>query len=166
MRLNLGPALDRPAMWYAAFGARLALGSILAVAAIGKLPEQAEFVELVKSVYILPWPLNNWYPLVLPWAELVLAVLLLAGLLTRVAAALSLPMILSFIIFNAQTLTFPPAGCPSCFGDIILLPKPVALALDCAMLIMALIVLCSKQTFMALDSFRPSLADKLRPSLK
>jgi peroxiredoxin/uncharacterized membrane protein YphA (DoxX/SURF4 family) len=56
-------------------------------------------------------------PVVFPWAELILGIALLIGLMPRLAAALSLPLIAAFMATNIWTIaTGEYSQCASCFG--------------------------------------------------
>jgi uncharacterized membrane protein YphA (DoxX/SURF4 family) len=56
-------------------------------------------------------------PFIFPWAELLLGIALLIGLMPRLAAALTLPMIAAFTATNIWTIaTGEYSQCASCFG--------------------------------------------------
>ena len=56
-------------------------------------------------------------PVVFPWAELILGIALLIGLMPRLAAVLTLPMIAAFMATNIWTIaTGEYSQCASCFG--------------------------------------------------
>jgi uncharacterized membrane protein YphA (DoxX/SURF4 family) len=56
-------------------------------------------------------------PVVFPWAELILGIALLIGLMPRLAAVLTLPMIAAFMGTNIWTIsTGEYSQCASCFG--------------------------------------------------
>ena len=99
-------------------GPSVFLGLVFLVAGSGKLPGQTEFIDtLLKSF---------WTPTVayligycLPWAEVILGVLLLLGVFPKIAAALCLPLTAGFIANNSWALSqgmeqFPQCG--QCFG--------------------------------------------------
>jgi len=93
---------------------RLLLGSILVVAALGKLPDQVRFVEVVNSYGLLPPIMAEIYGWSLPWVEIIAGTGLIAGLLARYFAGISFLMIISFIIANG-TAVYEKIFCP-CFG--------------------------------------------------
>lgn len=56
-------------------------------------------------------------PIVFPWAELILGIALLIGLMPRMAAVLTLPLIAAFMATNIWTIaTGEYSQCASCFG--------------------------------------------------
>lgn len=139
---------------YLLFSLRLVLGTILVVAAIGKLPQQAELVDLVKSLAILPQPWAHYYAVALPWAELVVGVVLILGLFSRLAAGVSILMTASFIVANVKTIvtsTYNPTC--GCFGQIVETPSWVALTIDSVMIVMALMILFHSGEFLSIDSW-------------
>ena len=82
---------------------RILLGGIFIVSAIMKIPNPDEFVRVVMSYGILPYGLAELYGIFLPWAELIIGILLITGLLTRIASAIALLLTISFFIANIQT---------------------------------------------------------------
>ena len=99
-------------------GPSIFLGLILLAGGTGKVPGQTEFIDALLGSF--------WTPAVayligycLPWIEVILGVLLLLGVLPRIAAALSLPITAGFIANNGWALSqgmeqFP--HCAECFG--------------------------------------------------
>jgi uncharacterized membrane protein YphA (DoxX/SURF4 family) len=76
--------------------ARLALGGVLIYAGVVKVPYPAAFAEAVANFDILP-PFGNWVvALALPWAEIVIGLLLICGLWLRYSAAVTVLMFLGF----------------------------------------------------------------------
>jgi putative oxidoreductase len=89
---QLGVRVSRLAMLLA----RLALGSVLLYAGIVKVPNTAVFADAIANFDILP-PLGNWLAaLMLPWAEIVIGLLLICGLWVRSTAVVSVLMFLGF----------------------------------------------------------------------
>jgi putative oxidoreductase len=77
-------------------GARLALGFVFLSASIPKLFASAEFARAVRNYGLLPTRLNEPVALWLPRIELALAIVLIAGVATRAAAALVAVMLVAF----------------------------------------------------------------------
>jgi len=76
--------------------ARVALGGVLLYAGIVKVPNTAVFERAIANFDILP-PLGNWIvALTLPWAEIVIGLLLICGLWLRYSAAVTVLMFLGF----------------------------------------------------------------------
>jgi len=125
---------------------RLILGGIFLTASIAKLSNQAEFIGAVMSYGILPDSLARLYGSVVPWVELAIGSCLVLGLFTRVATALTMPLALSFIIANAYGISRQFSDDCGCFGALVPMSYPVSLTVDVLMLLMAVILLCSKHT--------------------
>ncbi len=126
------------------FALRVALGGIFIAASVTKLQHQAEFVNIVIGYGILPESLARFYGSIVPWAELVIGCSLVLGIFPRFAAALSIPLIVSFIVASAYSL-FQPVGDPcGCFGPSIPISHSASLAIDVVMLLMAVSLLLHK----------------------
>ena len=128
-------------------GSAMLLGIILLVSGTGKLPGQAEFIDVLLKSFWTP-PIAYFAGYCLPWLELVLGILLYLGVFPRIAAALCLPLIIGFIANNSWALIqgveeFPRCG--RCFGiweDFLGALSPLgALLIDILLLGLALIVL-------------------------
>ncbi len=109
---------------------RLILGSIFIAASIGKLQHSGEFTTLVASYNILPYSLAVIYGYIVPWLELLIGSLLILGLLTRFVSAVSIPLIISFIIASSHKLLAGAGGGCGCFGDVMPLTLTQSLNLD------------------------------------
>lgn len=83
---------------------RLVVGLTLIFSAVGALPHQAEFVSAVQAHGLLPGILADVYGTILPGLELLVGVLLVIGLFTRVAAGVTLLMVISFLIANGTAV--------------------------------------------------------------
>lgn len=93
------PDVHAPARWrpWAGTVARLLLAAVWVVAAVSKMGDPAASVRAVRAYRILPEWLAKGVGYGLPFLELGLAVLLLVGLATRVAAMLSATMLAVFL---------------------------------------------------------------------
>jgi len=136
---------------YVLLGIRLVLGATFTLAAAGKLPERAKFVDVVTGYGLLPWDLAQAYGLLLPWLELALGICLVAGLLSRFVAGASILVIISFIVANG-TAVFENKFCPCFGGSILLLETSDALIMDVVMTTMAFAILLYDRGFLSLDS--------------
>ena len=135
---------------------RLLLGSIFIAASIGKLQHPGEFTTLVASYNILPYSLAMIYGYLVPWVELIIGSLLILGLLTRFASALSIPLIISFLIASSSKLLSGAGGGCGCFGDVMPLTLIQSLNLDALMLLLTIPLILRKASLL---SVRQWLAD-------
>lgn len=85
-------------MGWIALLARVVLGSVWVVAGLLKLPDPAASVRAVRAYQLLPESVVPLVGYALPVLEVTVGILLLAGLLTRVSAALSALLFVAFII--------------------------------------------------------------------
>ena len=123
---------------------RVILGGIFVAASVTKLQQQAEFIDTVIGYGILPDVLARLYGLVVPWVELFIGCCLILGIFSRFAAALSIPLTISFVIASSYALLNAVSSSCGCFGEVISLSHPVSLSLDAVMLAMALLLLFRK----------------------
>ncbi len=119
------------------FAFRIILGSIFIAASVGKLQHPDQFVTLVASYNILPYSLALIYGYLVPWVELALGAFLILGIFTRFASALSVPLVLSFVIASSHKLLIGAGGECGCFGDVMPLTLTQSLNLDGLMLLLA-----------------------------
>ncbi|WP_200824114.1 MauE/DoxX family redox-associated membrane protein [Nonomuraea solani] len=77
--------------------ARLVLGGVLIVAGALKIGTPADSVVAVKAYQLLPEPIAVTVGYALPILEIVVGVLLVVGLLTRVAAVIAALLMLAFV---------------------------------------------------------------------
>lgn len=99
-------------------GSSIFLGLTLLVSGSGKLPGQAEFIDALLQSLWTP-PVAYFIGYCLPWVEVALGVLLLFGVLPRIAAGLCLPLTAGFMANNSWAISqgveqFP--HCAQCFG--------------------------------------------------
>lgn len=140
---------------YLTIASRLLLGAIFIVAGAGKLGQPGQFAKVVADIGILP---PNWahvYGLMLPWAEVIVGLLIVLGLLLRLSVGAGMVMTLGFVVANIYTLLRSrDAYCPSCFGelDILALPIPAALTIDIVMLLLATYILFRATNCLSLDA--------------
>lgn len=123
------------------FALRLALGGIFITSSIGKFQYQAEFTDAVLSYDILPTGLAEFYASALPWAELFIGCSLVLGIFSIFASALSIPLIVSFLIANIYSLFHSIEDPCDCLGNLVVLSHPVALTIDLVMLLVAWLLL-------------------------
>jgi thiol-disulfide isomerase/thioredoxin/uncharacterized membrane protein YphA (DoxX/SURF4 family) len=120
---------------------RMVLGAILIVSGLAKLLGQGEFMGFVTSYGLLSQSAAGSIALMLPWLELSLGCLLVAGVLTRWVSAAAIALVGGFIIANAYAMLSgnvagsEPCGC---FVGMAPLNHTGSLILGSLMLLMAL----------------------------
>ena len=99
------------------FAFRLILGLVFIFASYKKLGNPNENVNAVNVYKILPHIVGNYLGYSLPWLEMGLGLLLIAGLLPKVAAKLSTAFFIIFIVAISQAwIRHLPINC-GCFGN-------------------------------------------------
>lgn len=148
-------------MGYLSFFLRIFLGAILILSGFAKLsypgskaldPQMAETF----SVFVfIPLDLIHLYVRLLPWIELVIACGLVLGLFLRFFSGAAILMIMSFIIANCMFAYYGYLDhCAKCFGELLALKLPHAIALDLLMLAMAVWIFWKGDMGISLDSWR------------
>ncbi|MGD8215862.1 TlpA family protein disulfide reductase [Aestuariimicrobium sp. Y1814] len=100
--------------------APLVLALVLALSGVAKLRSPRAAADSFVSLRMPPWLSNSIAPKVLPWGELVLAVLLLVlpGAFGVVAAGITLALMVTYLVVIARALGFDePVEC-GCFGEL------------------------------------------------
>ncbi len=93
---------------------QIALGLFFVVAALPKIADPPGFAHMIYNYKMVPGPLVNAMALVLPWAELLMGVALVAGIWRRTAAALVGVLLVVFIAaisFNLMRGNAIDCGC-------------------------------------------------------
>ncbi len=116
---------------------RLILGGIFVAASIGKLQHPALFTDTVVGYGMLPEGLARFYGTVLPWVEIFIGCSLVLGIFPAIAAAITVPVTLSFAIAGIYSLIYPVGDACGCFGELVTLSHWQSLLIDAAMLLMA-----------------------------
>ena len=136
---------------------RLVLGGTFIIAGIGKLPYGWElFVGLPDILRVLNIPESLWQYIQLqrlPVIEIGLGSFIIAGLLTKPAALVSILLTLAFFIFNGAKILLPDIEWCNCFGQTLQLSLPLAQAIDIALFLMALLLLFHRNIDWSLDSW-------------
>jgi len=142
---------------------RIALGGIFLAASISKIIDLDGFVTTVVGYGLLPRLLAEAYGWAMPWIELCLGCSLVLGILPRLAAAISLPVTISFAVASSYALVKSPGGVCGCFGSFFALSHPAALTIDGVMLVLAAAVLIIKRPeFLSAGQ----LIDRINPRLR
>ncbi len=95
---------------------RIGLGLVLLYAAVPKLGDLAGTVQSVEAYNLLPTPLAVAFGYALPFGELTLGLLLVLGMLTRLAALGGAALMLSFVVAIGVNLARGDAPSCGCFG--------------------------------------------------
>ncbi len=95
--------------------ARLVVGGIFLVAGLTKVTTPGLFAEAVRAYHLMPVSLSYPFALALPWLEIVAALYVLVGFMTRIASAACLLMLAMFEFALMQSLvtghTHHSCGC-------------------------------------------------------
>ena len=134
---------------------RLMIGGGWILAGSAKLKYISEQAQLIASYGVLPLPLMliDAYVRVLPWAEILTGCCLVLGLFSRLFAAVSIFLLITFIGANSIFLLYQSDADCGCFGQLLPISHSGAIALDIAMLAISLLILLSRYPFLSLDSW-------------
>jgi uncharacterized membrane protein YphA (DoxX/SURF4 family) len=76
---------------------QIALGAVFVAAAIPKIADPPAFAHMIYNYRLMPGGLVNALALVMPWIELVVGILLIAGVWKREAALVAAAVLLVFL---------------------------------------------------------------------
>ena len=76
---------------------QIALGAVFVAAAIPKIADPPAFAHMIYNYRLMPGGLVNALALVMPWIELVVGILLVAGVWRREAALVAAALLLVFL---------------------------------------------------------------------
>lgn len=96
---------------------RLTLGLIFLVSAVTKLRDMDAFLHGVEEYAVLSRPLATLYGRLLPFTELIAALLLLSGILVGLGTALIVLMLVSFAVAITINAIRGRAPACHCFGE-------------------------------------------------
>ena len=151
---------------YFSLFSRIVLGGIFVVAGAAKIPhivpkEGSSLFQEIMQYRILPHELATAYAYVLPPLEVLIGILLIAGIFQKASSALAGLITLSFIIAKvsalARGLDIQICGC---FGSLVPLLKEQSLALDFVMLALAVQIYFHREDFLALGPWVKSVVDR------
>ncbi len=77
---------------------RIILGTVFIWASFDKIAHPEEFIKLVQSYRLLPFPLAVIFAVSLPWVELICGLLLITGIYTRSSAVVLTLMLIVFLV--------------------------------------------------------------------
>ena len=128
-RLN-GRTSPRTILDWLPLVARVLVGAVFIAASIEKILDPAAFADLVANHDLLPLPVVNGFAIILPWLEILIGVLLIAGiwipgsvllanaLLIMFASALGINM-LRGVDVHCGCFTTHPAGSPDMLATLL-----------------------------------------------
>ncbi|MFA6091441.1 MAG: MauE/DoxX family redox-associated membrane protein [Elusimicrobiota bacterium] len=141
-------------------GARLLLAGLLLASGVQKTLEPAgEFAAIVEAYRIIPPDFIVPFAYALPFAELLLGLMLLSGCLLPLAAAGSAALSLTFFTALASTLVrdISLESC-GCFGSLHL-TRPQAMSVDAAMIFLAVLIFLRRGSRYSLDAWSSTATD-------
>jgi uncharacterized membrane protein YphA (DoxX/SURF4 family)/thiol-disulfide isomerase/thioredoxin len=143
---------------------RLILGTIFVVAAVSKLQNITNFINTVASYEILNYHLSTIYGYLVPLGELIIGCVLILGVFVKFAAALSIPLLISFMVASSYAIANSAGGACGCFGTFLALSHQLALTIDILMLAGAVVLFLNNATaFMNIGYFTKRL--KMTPAV-
>ena len=116
---------------------RVALGVLFLISSISKLQHPDLFVDAVQEYDILPGALAEVFGTALPWAELFIGWCLVLGIFITFASAVTIAMVVSFIVGNSYSFVHDVGEACGCLGDLVNMSHIVSLIVDIAMLLVA-----------------------------
>lgn len=140
-----------------ALAARWYLGAVFALACWHKIVDPGLFALDVATYQFLPLPLVNVFAIVLPWVELVAAVLLVIAFRTEAAALLVALMMLAFLVALGHALHLGLDMSCGCFAGSGAEADPISwrtIVRDLIWLLLALYVLVFDRRPLGVDGWR------------
>jgi uncharacterized membrane protein YphA (DoxX/SURF4 family) len=116
---------------------RVGLGVLFLISSIAKLQHPDLFIDAVQNYHLLPQSLGDLFGTVLPWAELFIGWCLVLGILPTFAAAISIPLILSFMVGNISSFFRDVGEACGCLGNLVNMSHTTSLIVDMVMLCVA-----------------------------
>jgi uncharacterized membrane protein YphA (DoxX/SURF4 family) len=117
---------------------RLILGGIFIFAGFAKIHNISALVNEINEYQILPQALASLYGHILPWAEIIIGVLLVLGIALRITAGIASLMLISFTVSKIAALAMHlNIRTCDCFGLARPLLSSQSLAIDIVMLLLA-----------------------------
>lgn len=155
---DVTPAAPRRWIPWLGLAARLILGGVLFAAGALKIGNLGESVNAVRGYQLLPWSLTVPVGYALPIIEIVVGLLLVAGLFTRAAAVVGSLLMVAFIIGIASAWARGISIDCGCFGgggaiaeEQALAAYPWEIARDVGLLLCGLWLVWRPRTPLALD---------------
>jgi uncharacterized membrane protein YphA (DoxX/SURF4 family) len=129
---------------YVVLACRLILGLIFLMSSTGKLVDLQGSVDAVYGFNVFPLAIARFAGLVVPFIELLVALGLLFGVLTRLSSLGVALMSLSFFLVKADVLFIQgrQVNC-GCFGALMNTMASVTIYMDMPMLVMGIIIMAA-----------------------
>jgi len=84
--------------------ARVVLGGVFIFASLDKISNPEAFATAISNYHVLPFGLENFLALILPWLEFLAGVCIIAGIMVDGAAIMIIIMNIVFIVAISQAL--------------------------------------------------------------
>ena len=84
--------------------ARIVLGGVFIFASLDKISNPEAFATAISNYHVLPFGLENFLALILPWLEFLAGVCIIAGIMVDGAAIMIIIMNIVFIVAISQAL--------------------------------------------------------------
>ena len=140
-----------PIMRGLSFAARLFLGSVFLISGAEKLGALKTFGHAIANYEILPEPLSNIAALLFVWAEIVVGILMIAGIAIRGSALVTSGMLVVFLIAIVSAIARGLDIDCGCFaGD----PEPVGwkkVAEDVGLLAVAVFLIYFPKSYLTME---------------
>lgn len=143
--MNEGWRWRGPALTAALTILRVALGAVFLISSISKLQYPDLFIEAVQNYSLLPEGLGELFGTVLPWAEMVIGWCLVLGIFPTIAAALTIPLVLSFMVANISSFFRDVGEACGCLGNLVNMSHTTSLIMDIAMLAAAALLIWQRK---------------------
>ncbi len=124
---------------------RVGLGGLFITSSIAKFQYPDLFIDAVQGYGLLPNSLGEFFGTVLPWAELFIGWCLVLGIFLTFASAISIPLILSFVVANISSFFRDVGEACGCLGDLVNLSHTTSLIVDIGMLLVAGLVIYQRR---------------------
>lgn len=138
---------------YASIIERVVLGSVFIFAGVAKIPNIKSLIWEMQQYQLVPASLVPIVSYILPYFEIVLGVLLILGMLPRLAALGSSVLLLAFTIAKVSAMIrgIDLETCP-CFGASVALHSTDSLILGIVLFVLSLHLLIFGKNFFSLDT--------------
>ena len=148
------------ALQYFTFILRFVLGSVFVISGFAKISYPGskaldpQIAEAFSVFTFIPLDFIHLYVELLPWIELFLALAIIFGIFLRFFLVLSFCVIASFLLANGLFAYYGfSSHCSNCFGKLIELNLPEAIAIDLLMLFIAAWIFFKGKNNISVDNY-------------